>query len=97
MSYKKLKQDDTVCISDCLNCDYFILRRYDVCSPENSTYFLDTYESIWAAERETQRTLLKRANARKYSVSSIQYSEWFKMLRVNASNNLLTSSKREAV
>jgi hypothetical protein len=60
MSYKKLTQDDTVCIGDCLNCDYFIFRQYDVCSPENSTCYLDIYESIWEAEKETKRTLLRQ-------------------------------------
>jgi hypothetical protein len=35
------------CNGDCLNCLAFLLRCYDTCSPENSFYYLDVYESMW--------------------------------------------------
>jgi len=37
---------DTPCDGDCLGCQY--LYHYNICSPENSTYFLDVYEEIAA-------------------------------------------------
>lgn len=34
---------------DCCECPYFL--RFEICSPENSTYFLDIYETIWERQR----------------------------------------------
>ena len=42
---------NAACSGDCLNCTAFILRRYDICSPENSSYYLDVYETIWERQR----------------------------------------------
>ena len=43
--------EDAAYNRDCLNCTAFILRRYDICSPENSFYYLDVYETIWERQR----------------------------------------------
>jgi hypothetical protein len=45
------KQEDAACNGDCLDCTAFILRRYDMCSPESSSYYLDVYETIWERQR----------------------------------------------
>ncbi|MDR0491853.1 MAG: hypothetical protein LBH28_11485 [Oscillospiraceae bacterium] len=43
--------DVTPCDGDCLGCQF--LYRYDICSPENSTYFLDVYVEIVARRRDS--------------------------------------------
>jgi len=85
MSYKKLTKDDTDCIGDCLNCDCFYLRRYDVCSPEISTCYLDIYESIWAAERETQRALLKKYEDSIGEITQAEQKELYEWVTVGNS------------
>ena len=49
--------DDGDCISECSNCPYFF--RYDVCGPENSTIYLDYYESYRLALREEIAVIMK--------------------------------------
>ena len=43
--------ESAACSGDCLNCTDFLLRRCDTCSPENSFYYLDVYESMWERQR----------------------------------------------
>jgi hypothetical protein len=48
MQYNK-EADDTPCNGDCLECPY--LFRFDICSPEYSTYFIELNAEIAARRR----------------------------------------------
>jgi hypothetical protein len=58
MGYFVIKPEDVVCILNCNDCPH--LFNFIVCSPENSFYYLDVYESHWAAKRADEAALAKR-------------------------------------
>jgi len=60
MNYYGPEPEKIECIDDCCNCQY--LFQFDICSPENSFYYLDLYESYHAARRVDEAANMKEGD-----------------------------------